>query len=229
MLSEEIKENLKQNNILLINIHQLGYELEKSKEERTTYINELKDFLDKNTNYIISSNTNEVLKIINKEDSQESLSIMKYSDYINIHVFSHLDLDDSYYNRYLALSKEITIYNKNYSYLSGSLLFKFEFDLKGEEECDILNYRVEALADNRKNRIELYCGEAGDTFEIVTKELEKDDKITKDFFDVLSLSTDLNTKHLEEVFLPVFGMEDRNLKLKEQLLNISKKSIKNIF
>lgn len=109
------------------------------------------------------------------------------------------------------------------------LLFKFYFELSGEEEYKAMSYNIEYLRNGEKNNTELYCGEAGDIFKMLTKELENNGTLNKDFFDILSLSTDLNTKHLEEVFLPVFGMEDRNLKLKEQLLNISKKSIKNTF
>lgn len=229
MLSEEIKENLKQNNILLIDIHQLGYELEKAKHEQEAYMLELKKFINDKTDYIMSLSKNGLLKIYMKEEIESYLRIIKHVDYVDIHVFSLLDLGNSYFDRYLEINKDIIIYNEKKDKNLEGLLFKFCFELNGEDEYKAMSYNVECLKNGGKNSVQLDCGEAGDIFEMITKELENNGTLNKDFFDILSLSTDLNTKHLEEVFLPVFGMEDRNLKLKEQLLNISKKSIKNIF
>lgn len=229
MLSEEIKENLKQNNVLLIDIHQLGYELEKAKNQQEAYILELKDFINNNTDYIMFLSENGFFKIYMKEDVQSYLRIVKHIDFIDINVFSLLDLGNSNYGNYLEINKDVIIYAEKSENKLDGLLFKFYFDLSGEDEYKAMSYNIEYLRNGEKNNSELYCGEAGETFEMITKELESNGTLSKDFFDILSLSTDLNTKHLEEVFLPVFGTENKNIMLKEQLLNISKKNIKNTF
>lgn len=219
MLSEEIKENLKQNNILSIDIHQLGYEIEKFNNKKDIYIGYLKKFLEENSNYILNYNKNLDLEISTKEDAHLKLYIRQNNDYTKIQVFSLLDLGDSYYDQYLNATKELVIYNKNYS--EDNFLFKFEFELLGEEESLVLSYNVDSFNDNDENIVQLYCGEAGSSFEFVKKELETKGFITNEFFEILNLSNDLKTKNLEELFIPIFK-EDKSLKLRNQLLKNNK-------
>lgn len=230
MLTNILKESLKNNDLFSVDIHQIAKGLILNKNEENIiekmYIAELKKYIEENTPININIIDNTTVKEIILTNKDSYISITEENKSINIIFSAYISLPDEY-NSSFDFEKILSISTEPHD---KSLFYFIVLLVNREEEIEYLNYEFEAFKKSKENEVNIESEDEINIINDIVKEIVLKGKITNDFFEIIKLTTDTNTKIIERVFMPVFGnketIEAKNIKLKKELLKESKKVLK---
>lgn len=230
MLTNILKENLKNNDLFSVDIHEIAKGLILNKNEaniiENSYIAELKKYIEESTPVRIKIIDNTTVKEIILSNRDSYISITQESNSINIIFSAYISLPDEY-NSSFDFEKILSISTEQHD---KSLFYFIVLLVNREEEIEYLNYEFEAFKKSRENEVNIESEDEINIINDIVKEIVLKGKITNDFFEIIKLTTDTDTKIIESVFMPVFGNEEtieaKNIKLKKELLKESKKLLK---
>lgn len=227
MLTNSLKDCLKNNDLFSVDIHEIAKGLILNKNEASiienSYIAELKKYIEESTPVSIKIIDNTTVKEIILSNRDSYISITQENKSINIIFSAYISLPDEH-NSSFDFEKILSISTDPHA---KSLFYFIVLIIDREEEIEFLNYEFEAFKKTKENEVKIESEKGIDIISDIIKEIILSGKITRDFFDIVKLTTDNDTKIVESIFTPVFGNEEtietKNINLKKQLSKELKK------
>lgn len=210
MITENIKDQFRNENLTIVNIQELTYQIITS-ENINLEINSLINFIKSNTNLKIEERRNEVEIIkYDKNKLEESITITNNKDSVSTNLLTELYMGDNALDPYLNVWKNFIIIKdkEDFNYM-------FELFITGEGS-EYLKYEIEYLKDKEKT-IKFNSPEANDVISDIAQEIKKNKILNEDIFEIINLKNDLETKKIESIFLPVFSINNDNDKIEEKI------------
>lgn len=235
MLNEDIKNQLKNEDLSKLDIHNLAVNLRLNNisiDFNEKYINEMVDYIVKNTKLehttILEENGRPaLLRIMSSLNSRNQLMISNSNSSLEISIYGKLktivENEDYIYNT----KKTLIIYKNPRNILD---IFIFKYTITGKiDEREYLSYYFTSLTKDKRNNGKkehnIYSDvTAGEMLPIIS-EIMINKEIKKDFFEVLELTQDLKNNVFEILFDPLLNIESKNEHLKDFLTD--KITIKN--
>lgn len=235
MLTEDIKKQLENEDLSNIDIHKLAMDLyvnNVSNDFNDKYIDEILDYIDKNTKLehkIIAGENGRIplLRIMSSARFKSQMMLANSNDSLEISIYDKIktivDNEDYYYN-----TRKTLIIHKNSKKILE--LFKFRYTIFGrEDEREYLNYYFTSLTNDKRNEdkkeFDMYSDVTAGNMLPIINEIIINKELTKEFFELLELTQDLKNNNFEILFEPILNIDSKNKHLKKFLTN--KITIKN--
>lgn len=235
MLTEEIKNQLKNEDLSKIDIHELAMNLHFNNgfsNFNDKYIDEIIDYIEKNTKLghkIIPEENGSIplLRIMSSLNSRSQIMMANSNNSLEISIYDKvktiIDNEDYFYNTH----KTLVIY-KNYRNILEKFKFRYTIFGRGDER-EYLTYYFTSLTNDKRNEgkkeYDIYSDITAGNMLPIINEIMINKELTKEFFELLELTQDLKDNSFESLFEPIVNIDSKNKYLKDFLTN--KITIKN--